>query len=534
MSGRDMQHAEKLIQQWSTLEWAVRRLNSRSRARRSERVDDTTVKKRIIAVPQLKTVSWDDYKQRMGTNVPDEHFAIEILPQDPRITRGPQGRRHTKLGKSELVPNIEKNGVQLSSPIQLESPHHRLDVKFFPSRIRINSLPGKRILDGLVDNVLKFSGMGGKPLVLTRPYKLLVHIEQDIREKLSKMEEDHEKMQKEGNWGKAFDQSDRRDSRFSNCATFFMPFEWSVLTESESTEAIDDFRCIVTFIDTYITPLRKCLKDPYKVHFGELWHLFPQGSCVYVRDKSVHQKLWRVTQAVGGRKYLDMPEGSKKGSWEDKSSSFSLNCYYLDFDGTRFLRVFRNFFIEPFSELQSVSLLPLIPIKVAERENLVQRDAVMARSNQFLDCTKPVCRYYEGRSLSLTPLGEQLQKPNPNGLGLSRVYSETIESQVMVDFERGVQAMPDWNPSNFLNDGEPVKVDDAEIENVDEHCDDDRVWDAKMREEFLEDEEVKWQKWDREGEQPSGDDLLLLPDRVFAFVFRTRTWGEFQKAERLF
>ncbi|OMP85191.1 hypothetical protein BK809_0000291 [Diplodia seriata] len=40
----------------------------------------------------------------------------------------------------------------------------------------------------------------------------------------------------------------------------------------------------------------------------------------------------------------------------------------------------------------------------------------------------------------------------------------------------------------------------------------------------MDEEAAKWDRWDRHGVLPSEDDLLLLPDRVFAFVFRSRSW----------
>ena len=38
-------------------------------------------------------------------------------------------------------------------------------------------------------------------------------------------------------------------------------------------------------------------------------------------------------------------------------------------------------------------------------------------------------------------------------------------------------------------------------------------------------EKEKWQGWKKLGSHPSGDDLLLLPDRAYAFCFRIRKWG---------
>ena len=467
-------------------------------------------------------MSWKESMEYKGKPTPIRHYAIDVLTEESTIPR--------QTGLLSRMRNQTRNlsGNMVSSTYSLPTKQReRPGVYPLPERIRINSVATKRILNTICDSLLSFKS---DPLILLTPFHLLVHVEQEIRDRMAELERDLVGKEAqpigkdpEGTDGRRIDDS----TRFPEGLIFSLGTDWSKLTVDESKEAVNDFRCLVSFIDDYINPLRNYLKDPKLVRFQELWYLFPLGSLVYVKEKSVPQKIWRVIQARGGRKYLS--EGDKQElGWEDMYTPFILNCYHLDYDGSKFVRVFHKFEVDKFTELLAVSSLPIVPLFVAKHEQMVDLKSCFTRGEQFLDCTKPSYLHYEGRSLSRTPIGTDIHRPSSDGIGLSRVYSEIIESQVMIDFERALQAMPDWSPAS--NEIERISMNKVELENRGgaedyERQDDDSKWTARIEAEFLQKEEKRWQKWDKTDDQPSGDDLLLFPDRVFAFVFRTRSWG---------
>ena len=63
---------------------------------------------------------------------------------------------------------------------------------------------------------------------------------------------------------------------------------------------------------------------------------------VYVKDKDIPQKVWRVVLATGGRRCLsavDMSndsEGIRGQPREPLYTDFVLDCYYIDYDGSRY------------------------------------------------------------------------------------------------------------------------------------------------------------------------------------------------------
>ena len=475
---------------------------------------------RNMAVPELKVISWKEWTNLMGKPTPNHHYAIEALAEEPIISRQTSRLSATR----NRIPAFLDNTASSALP-SLSRDRERPGVPPLPERIRINSVAAKRIFNAICENLLRFDSRD-YPLILLRPFYLLVHVEQDISDRMSELERDlvGKEVQLTENAREETERL-RGDDRFPEGLIFRLGTDRSKLTLDESKEAVNDFRCLVSFIDDYINPLRAYFKYPKLVRFQELWYLFPLGSLIYVKEKSIPQKIWKVIQARGGRKYLS---SAGEEGWEDKYSPFILNCCHLDYDGSKFVRVFHKFEVDRFTELQLVSSLPIVPLSVAEREHTIELEACTTRGKQFLACTKPSYLFYEGRSLNRTPEGVEFYKPSSDGVGLSRVHSEIVESQVMVDFERALQAMPDWSPAGSelerisMNTGE---LDDPQ-DSRNEKQDDDGVWADRIEREFLDKEEEQWQNWDKSGGQPSRNDLLLFPERVFAFVFRTRSWGK--------
>ncbi|KAF9873331.1 hypothetical protein CkaCkLH20_09144 [Colletotrichum karsti] len=307
--------------------------------------------------------------------------------------------------------------------------------------------------------------------------------------------------------------------------------DWRNHSREELQEAHDDLRTVVDFMDSYLVPLRTALNDTddTRVLYNELWHVFNPGSIVYVKDPSVPQKLWRVIQGQGGDwspaivpPQIDDHFKLGGSSYRTSIPPFTLDCFYIDFNGTHFVRVIRKFEIEEFKELTSVKSLSVLPLKVAEREGLVDVNSIERRGLEFLSFLQPGYCHFRGRSLSHEPRGDILKRPNPGSITSVAVLSESIESSVVVDFERCLQTITDWNPCReprqltTLYEGAPRPP---------PNVDDDRIWDLRMAEKVLNytDQNQNLELYSRS--PPAGDDVLLLPDRVFAYVLRTRKWA---------
>ena len=306
----------------------------------------------------------------------------------------------------------------------------------------------------------------------------------------------------------------------------------------DSEEALNDLRCLIRFMDEYVKPLRDQIQQPGQrtVRFSELWHLFHPGQLIYVRDRDVPQKVWRVLQTTGGRRYLrpPYPDEMAHGLPPRKSrnqgySGFVLDCYSLDHDGSRFAPTFNSFVIHKYDDARLIDSLPVFPISIAQREHLIDREALMRRGQKFVQCTKVCHQHYSGRSLVRNGNGARPPfRSDSQEEQVQLLMAETIEGEVMVDFDRAFQRNPDWVP--IFHEFKPSVMDLRECEEdesdpFEEKVEQDNIWDKRRRDDFINGDELKQFPWPRDVE-PSGDDLLLLPDRVFGFVLRSRKWGK--------
>jgi hypothetical protein len=515
---------------------------------------------RQSAIPEIKLMSWKEWERiRLETDGYTKcRSAIDVLIDEYKGLGGSNS-------SSFLQPKIHNDTTARESRQSLNRGQASL-----PTRIRINSLPAQYLLSSIFD----IEGGPNRliPLVFVRPFKVLaLHIEEinakmdEINlllterrkeQELSEVTADealqpsndpdgtsgHNNGPRQGDedacsiveHAKGDDisnveaQSPRRssfrDNMFAFTGTNLAEFNLSIIEE-----AANDFRCVVDFVNETLQPVRSYLRnEPSSVNFNNIWHLFVTGSLVYIKDRSTPQKIWKVIQATGGRRYLDDP-GTGVPDWETKWSPFVVDCYYLDFDGTNFMRVNRQFTIERFNDSMPIAGLQIMPLAVAERLlSDVNRDEFRERGEQFLAFLTPQHRYYQGTTLTQSPCGNTLFTQNKSDYDSHRLFIEQVESHVVVDFARGIQASPDWAPPS--REVDLWKSDSAEFEDeagrIEMIVERDNMWDSRVSEEFSEKEEIKRQRWNKNDEKPEGDDLLLLPGRVFAYILRTRSWGK--------
>ncbi|EFX04090.1 aaa family ATPase [Grosmannia clavigera kw1407] len=445
----DDDKATFLLKSMRSVQWIHEALTALNTKKEPEEPEPTV---RLIATPEAKHLTWKEWEASSGSNsVP--HSALYILSEEPNSM-----------------------------------------AKQLPSRIRICSLAAKRIIDTMFDDNIPWSS--NCPIVLLRPYKLLTYYDQKIRDRLSELEKscsDH--LQQTADEKEAEIETGGR-FEIEGTQIFATGTNWSTLTLKEKQEAAKDLRVVVSFMDEYLAPLAPSgllFRAERLVRFSELWHFLIPGSLVYVRDRTVPQKIWKVLQGSGGRRPLstnsDSADALALGArWlREKRNPFSLDCYYIDYDGTDFVRVIRTFTIEEFPDAQQAKLLQILPISIAEQEGLVKERDLMERGKAFIKCaTMPYkYMYYRGRSLSHAPNGDVLTRPFPGSLGSIAVLSDFIESPVVVDFERCLQLVPDWSPTRSTE--ELLKGPENELngDGADDNIEDDRVWDVRMLKEIL-------------------------------------------------
>lgn len=483
---------------------------------------------------ELKFVPW---KEASSLQSPaKEHVAIQIPSKQPTsedLNPSRRGREQMVLSDRRKEAASDPDNMKHSVPestAEKKRPFRRVGLprdsqplEELPDRIRICSQRLSIFLDyNIHDTTFNWSSHRRTPFIIPRPFKFLVEKGDDIRRELAGLEQirqrlfpGHTEETHDAVW-KANPPEDDLPPEVVNPAD---------LEHAQLTALIKDLRCLTTFMDGYITP-SLTIGEVDHVYFSDLWFVFPARSLIYMRDKKVPQKIWKVIQRTGGSRDATTEAERTGRPGGDRTQGglqpFVIDCFHLDYDGTRYVHTYCRVQIDYFEDCQPIASLPVVPIKAAEKAGLIDRESLVARGREFASCTRPRHKQYTGRNQTLRPNGAKLHEKDADVPENAARYAEWIESEVMVDFERALQEMPGWRPG--VNELELFKA-SAARRNY-EGIDIDTVWDAKLSEQVVYEEWEKSQRWDKDRTSPSEEeDLLLLPERVFAFVFRTRKWA---------
>lgn len=457
---------------------------------------------------ELKLVEWGELPGVCGNPTPPTHAALYVPLEQPT--------------NEELKGNDDGKGTKkiIRNP-QFEDVPPLSDRRELPERIVITSLHLLYFIDhNLLDGQLN-QNYPARYFQILRPFKLLVHFNGKIRDGLTDLEK-HRQICKNSS-EEEFEKEWQKDGPLEDIRGY-KKFIYSNMKATEFTGLIKDLRSLIKFMDDYIEPaIKRDLKE--SVFFSDLWYTFPAGSLIFVKDKDIPQKIWKVIHRTGGRRqsrqglYKTRAEHSK---WQFKISPFIINCFYIDFDGTRYLPVYHKVYIEAFDDLRPISGLPVLPLSVAETEQYINIKEMVNRGRDFIEYTQPTHCDYIGRSLLKKPTGKNLNNNDREFRENIVQQSEWIDSEVMVDIERALQEVPAWR----LTTEELIPHIDEPGKDI--GTDADYNWDAKSRNRLMDEEKAKWQKWNKDHPPEDENDLLLLPGHVFAFIFRTRKWGTYR------
>ena len=335
---------------------------------------------------------------------------------------------------------------------------------------------------------------------------------------------------------------------------------------ADSPEALRDLCCLIEFIDVELRPVvdSYCNMTSQKTPFCDLWHLFKPGDLIYgppgnrifdmiLRDgvtmpqggpNDVFQEVWRVANTTGGRPHLQAAkEKSRFGHTEASGlrstiDPFFITAVFVDFNGIRFVNQSFRFTISPFEGERDIASLEIYPLRYASQVDEL-KDKWRSRGEAFREYTTFKYRYYAGKTLTCAPNGAytpELDYPK---------HAENIDSQVVVDFGEAFAAHPTWRSSweslildhggaseGFSEDYDTSYWQDRARKRLDYQIEDDIYddgdIDTKLMEEYVERDPLQTgylHKRSNANDALDESHLMLLPNRVFAFVMKSRKWG---------
>lgn len=476
--------------------------------------------------------------------MPDDHAAIDVPLAEPD---------QSDLSEHSEAPGKPRGEARLRT---LDSSQNLLSVVGeLPERIRISSGRLQRFLEHVCKANFGWNvDEPNLPIHLLRPFKLLIIFQVEIRSRVQEIEDTRRQLAdlSEDQYLAEFEKAPSYDDEDARTWK-----DTSNLSLSELTGLINDCRCLLRFMDELLLPEHtRISQGPDDVRFEDLWHLFQIGSLAYSRDEMIPQRIWRVLQVSGGRRlYSHGRYMRREDEFVNTYTDFRLQCIYIDYDGTRHVQVSHTFSFPRFEGRRALSALSMVPLFTAERtEGLIDKGSRLSHGRQFLECRIAKHLYYSGRTLDRTPDGRKLSYDSFENEKDSRRHhqeSERVESEVVVDFARACQSTPRWRPgylpewemrmtkeSDKEIDADPAEWGDGSYEKERNWLTDvDSRWDQRLRMAYSKKEEHERRRYEApiseaQGKQgalytpPDDEFLLLLPDRVYAFVLRTRRWGK--------
>lgn len=408
---------------------------------------------------------------------------------------------HRPLDISEVQCTID---VLCEETASSASNSSRLNGAGLPERIRINSA---RLIYTIKTNFFATNipqpDPITRPLIILCPFKRLIYYEREMKTLVGGLEAELD-TQPQLKWPDGFD---------GFMEKFEIPKNHGKALNISSYDDLAfytrELRCLVSFMDKLIEPTRTRLRTETDiVSFSELWFLYPEGTYIFNKATDAAQKVWRIVQRTGGRKEIASKEERLPTYHYTK---FVIDCYFVDYNGSGFFPVYGRYEIESFEGKKTVASLPVVPLRIAEKEGLVDQDAIIRRGETFLEyCSKPRHLYYNGWS----------HHREPNGKRLQRQLDTKIDSGVIVDFKRAVAEDPSLVERETKAAVYSIPDDDPSDENLE--FDKDLELDQLLSDKLCGSTRV-----------PDSNGLLLgsrecmpiFPDRVFGYVLRTRKWG---------
>lgn len=472
-------------------------------------------------------------------------FAVDVLEDEPDL-------RHGRYSASRQVDGIE-------APADV--PRQGM----VPERIRLNGPKAFYALIGLGPGTLHRSR---SQAVLLQPYRLLLYNEQTIRDRHNTLKQKLEEFTDQedashvsvqhtpGSHETTRDDADQsKDKAIKNSADELQveeddPIRYATTSRARTQNALDYLGCLIGFMDNFVTIRQNYVQSTQcrKVHFRDLWYLFNPGDEVIRRDGKQVYKVIEVANPqhkASQNIFVDFDD-------KDTSRSFQISCVFVDFDGKKIGPVSTTFVVKTFAGERSINSFQVYPLRFYEhtadheRRSLsaspdpkTLRQRLIQRGKKFYQaiCMKLENAFYNG--------------PTADG--------DEVESQVVVDFETALASgtnfgrKVDISLKSLLIDydkrpttsGRSTASDHEEaVECMAACCIGEFVLDDSFVERLRREECINSLIPKAYGKLPSvavyprglnditgentltDDEFLLMNYRVFAFVLRTRQWGE--------
>ncbi|KAL8850890.1 MAG: hypothetical protein Q9221_004203 [Calogaya cf. arnoldii] len=526
-----LQSPSHLVERIESLENQLRNFNLSRPSSSWDKGDESS--ERTGLSTEIQWMTWQEYLEdaSKATNI------LEVLIEKP----------HTNSRRKSLVQQPSEGPQRLFTKPPA-SPYKNIE------RIRIRSF---HIINAL-QVITEQTYMSSSRLIIHRPFKVLLFYYDQILDYLKELEQNFAEYTR-CSLGKRcngyVDLANIDNSQQTSCDPHTEP---TVAPANAPSMASDGGRCrhevseellaqaeAITHLRILAKFMQEDMEDIFAKHkvlrsstaervaFQDLWHLFMAGDILIADGELSGNKgieLYQVSILPAAdifssrrpvKEISTRTEGSHKlveSVYKEEANSamsvFSVDVFYFDFDGQRFGPVERRLHLVSYEGEKNILDLPLYPLRF--HKDAEQLKAMMLeRGNKYRELS--AANKYPHREYNGLSVGEP---------------QEQIDSQVIIDFALAYQKHPKNTPKFGLRSW---IEDDARI--VTEACgipgctdcfqdrfmfDDHRV-DRQRTVEFIRANGTLLRTISNSDELTE-DMMLLLPNRVYGFVLRSRRW----------
>ncbi|KAF7516819.1 hypothetical protein PCG10_001780 [Penicillium crustosum] len=428
---------------------------------------------------------------------------------------------------------------------------------YAPYRLAVNSTYLLSVLE-------KYTGIffTEEQNVLVRPFKYLVEIEPDIREAFHMAKVVCEQAiaelaqsvqaaeicgpQVEGN---VETQEGKKNLEKLNEAVF------------RTTRERDELSCLVEFMDLDMRDIFSVKRQiesrsVEKIAYEHLWQFFKPGDIVYScpENDEIRRQAYRILHVTGGRVCFDTTRRSpfdpiKDRKWESDSenderccdavrcsgtetTSFIVDCFYLDSDGTLLAPRGKRFVVTPNSGERAINMLPLQHLFFDPKQQEVKNELIN-RGARFLQLAPRTHLLYHGTTL----IESNKVQHNYDSF---EIPAAEVHGEVIIDQGSGVQHFRKKFFKWSLKTGgrivqTPTKADKREVldffpkkSDGDWVTDvfDDSIFEENRRQEFMGTTEMGISRIIN-NISISDEERMLLPPRLYGYSLLDHRWASF-------
>jgi len=495
-------------------------------------------------VPKVKECDWEQFVNRFSKT--EDICAIEALLAGPELEKDVADEEGKRGSGQPFRPH-----VPAANPFPHIQPKHRVfkvenDSQWL-RRIRIQSLA----LLGVFGRVSGYA-WSLKPHTFVRPFKYLIFFHQKFKDELQRMEIERQTRLQEVNCPvSSFGEN------LPNKISHSTSEGHSNLGGSDS---LDDLRCYVHFAEENIIPLYNRFQDKScspttKIRFEDLWYLFRPGELIYMpkmtladavktvearlnilstgdssHESSMHQQIWRLHVGLGPTVEINLHVEPNR-----QDLYFQIWCHYLDYDGTFYRPITHTFRIPNFKGEREITELEFYPLRFASEGDKTLCDQ-RQQGQLFTERISQWHLTYQGWTFVTDPIGVSIPDTERGYGGQSQFMQKKpdhVAGEVIVDFTEAFNSYPAYkqsfvDPVQIATDGTSSTMDSPYPIIIWESS--NREWVSSSGEVVIWNDECDLEEWKVYLEKdpylkkevassilPEGDDLALLPPRLFVY-----------------